>query len=229
MEVILKGVGYGLLLSMMIGPVFFMIIQTSVERGFKSAVLVAGGVALSDALYITLSYLSISQITANDQIKIYLANLGGVMLIIFGLYNLLIKSRKKSLEEVEHMKTKNPWRYIAKGFIINGLTPIVLLYWIGTVSIATSTFGYKSLSSALLFFGAIIFTVFTMDILKAKLADKLRHLLTQKFIQRLNILMGVILILFGSRLLFFGDQGRQTTVHNELSIDTVACGRSTVD
>jgi threonine/homoserine/homoserine lactone efflux protein len=206
MEVILNGIGYGLLLSFLIGPVFFTIIQTSVERGFKCGVRVAIGVALSDSLYITVSYLGISQITANDNIKLYLANAGGIMLIIFGLYNLLVKSRKLSTPHEEHFKAKNPWRYVAKGFIINGLTPVVLLFWLGTVSIATSRFGYKSLTSALLFFGAIIITVLSTDIMKAKLADKLRHLLTPKFIQRLNILMGIVLMLFGSKLLFFADR-----------------------
>jgi threonine/homoserine/homoserine lactone efflux protein len=205
MEAILKGIGYGLILSLMIGPVFFMIIQTSIERGFRCAVLVAAGVALSDSLYITVSYLGISQITANDHVKIYLANAGGIMLMLFGLYNLVIKSRKKSPDEVEHIKARNPLRYVAKGFIINGITPVVFLFWIGTVSIAASRFGYKSTSSVLMFFGAIIITVFSTDVLKAKLADKLRHLLTPTFIQRLNIFLGIVLILFGGKLLFFAE------------------------
>src|SRR5688572_25568860 len=114
MEVILKGIIYGLLLSMLIGPVFFTIIQTSVERGFKCGVLVATGVAVSDALYIIVSYLGISQVIADDTIKTYLANAGGAMLIGFGLYNLLIKSRKLVLQSEEHFKARNPWRYVAK-------------------------------------------------------------------------------------------------------------------
>jgi threonine/homoserine/homoserine lactone efflux protein len=206
MEVILNGIIYGLLLSFLIGPVFFTIIQTSVERGFKCGVLVATGVAISDSFYITVAFLGISQITANDNIKVYLANAGGIMLILFGLYNLVIKSKKLMMPEPEHIKERSPWRYIAKGFIINGLTPVVLLFWLTTVTIAASKFGYRTFGPAILFFGAIISTVLTTDILKAKLADKLRHLLTTKFIQRLNILMGVLLILFGSRLLFFGDK-----------------------
>jgi threonine/homoserine/homoserine lactone efflux protein len=205
MEVILSGVGYGLLLAVLPGPVFFMITQTSVERGFRCAILVAAGVALSDSLYITISYLGISQITDNDQVRIYLANAGGIVLMLFGLYNLVIKSRKKSPDEVEHLKTKNPWRSVAKGFILNSLTPAVLLFWIGIVSVATSTFGHKNTGTALLFFSAIVITVFTTDVFKAKLADKLRHLLTPTFIQRLNIFLGVMLIIFGGRLLFFAD------------------------
>jgi threonine/homoserine/homoserine lactone efflux protein len=205
MEVILNGIIYGLVLSLLIGPVFFTIIQTSVERGFKCGVLVATGVAISDALYITIAYLGISQITANDHIRIYLANAGGAILILFGLYNLFIKSRK-GLEPQEHIKERNPLRYVAKGFIINGLTPVVLLFWLTTVSIAASKFGYNTVLPAVLFFGSIVLTVLTTDILKAKLADKLRHLLTTKFIQRLNVMVGLILILFGTRLLFFGDK-----------------------
>ena len=49
-------------LAFLIGPVFFTIIQTSIERGFGSGTLVAVGVSLSDAFYITLTYLGIYQL-----------------------------------------------------------------------------------------------------------------------------------------------------------------------
>ena len=206
MEVILNGIMSGVLLSLLIGPVFFTIIQTSVERGFKCGVLVAIGVSLSDSFYIIVAYLGVSQITENDHIKIYLAQAGGAMLMMFGLYNLFVKSRRVLSQDHEHIKARSPWRYVAKGFIINGLTPVVLLFWLATVSITTTKFGYKSPLHVFMFFLSIIATVLTTDILKAKLADKLRHMLTPKFIQRLNIVLGIILILFGCRLLFFADK-----------------------
>ncbi len=206
MEIILKGILSGIVLSLLVGPVFFTLIQTSVERGFKCGVLVAVGVSMSDAVYIFIAYLGISQITANENIKLYLAHAGGIMLLIFGLYNLIFKTKMKQPDDHLQLKTRNPLRYVAKGFIINGLTPVVLFFWLGTVSIATTEFGYTTTGDATLFFSAIVATVLTTDILKAKLADKLRHLLTPKFIQRLNILMGIVLIIFGTRLLLFGDK-----------------------
>jgi threonine/homoserine/homoserine lactone efflux protein len=82
---------------------------------------------------------------------------------------------------------------------------MVLLFWIGTVGFASTEFGYTKPWQAFLYFSAIILTVFATDLLKAKLADKLRLLITPKAIQRLNILMGSALIFFGFRLIFYAD------------------------
>jgi len=38
-EIILKGVAFGAVLAMIIGPVFFSLVQTSVENGFISGIL----------------------------------------------------------------------------------------------------------------------------------------------------------------------------------------------
>ena len=190
----------------MIGPVFFTILQTSIERGFRSGVFVAVGVSVSDAVYIIISYLGLSQIIENEQLKIYLTYGGGVMLIMFGFYYLLIKSKKLLDSETEHIKTRSPLRLMAKGFIINGFTPMMLIFWIGTVSVATTDLGYTTPREVMLFFVSIVCTVFTTDVIKAKLADHLRHLLTRRLIRILNIILGVVLLIFGCRLLFFSNQ-----------------------
>ncbi len=49
---ILEGVEMGLLLSTMIGPVFFALITTSMNQGMKQASFLALGVFSSDLLYI---------------------------------------------------------------------------------------------------------------------------------------------------------------------------------
>jgi threonine/homoserine/homoserine lactone efflux protein len=203
MDIVLKGVLSGIVLALMVGPVFFTIIQTSIERGFDSGVLVAVGVSLSDTLYIVIAYLGLSQIIHNERFKIYLTYGGGIMLIAFGIYYLFIKTKKLQEVDPAQVKARNPLRYVAKGFIINGLTPMMLIFWIGTMSLATTDLGYHTPKQIILFFGGIVCTVFTTDILKAKLADQLRHLMTARFIHILNIILGLILIGFGCRLLFF--------------------------
>ena len=205
MEIILKGILSGIVLALMLGPVFFTILQTSIERGFKSGVLVAIGVSVSDALYITFSYLGLSQFIENEKFKTYLTYGGGIMLLGFGLYYLFIKS-KKLLNLDPNIKARSPWRYMAKGFVINGLTPMMLIFWLGTVSLATTDLGYNTPQEIILFFSTIVCFVFTTDIIKAKLADQLRHLLTARFIRLMNITLGIVLIIFGCRLLFFTTQ-----------------------
>jgi threonine/homoserine/homoserine lactone efflux protein len=205
MESTLNGILSGLVLAFLIGPVFFTILQTSIERGFWSGFFVAIGVSLSDAFYITICYMGVYQLFDRGNFKEYLAYFGGIVLLIMGLYYLLIKSRKLAKYDPMKVEAKSPTKLIFKGFIINGLTPMVLIFWLGTVGVATTKLGYSTPVQAIPFFAAIVSTVFITDIIKAKLADKLRVVLTPKFIRTLNLVLGFVLLIFGGRLIFMAD------------------------
>lgn len=206
MDVILNGFISGLILAVLIGPVFFTIIQTSIERGFSSGAFVAVGVSVSDAFYITVAYLGVYKLFDSGDFREYLAYFGGIVLLIFGAYYLFIKSRKLARFDPTQMKSDNPWRLIGKGFVINGLSPMVLIFWLGTVGVATTKFGYVSPQKAVPYFAAIVSTVFVTDLIKAKLADKLRQLLTPVFIRKLNLVLGFVMLVFGLRLIYYAGE-----------------------
>lgn len=199
--IVFHGIKFGLILALLIGPVFFTIIQTSVERGFWNGVLVAFGVSLSDILYVTICYLGMAQVLENGSFRMFLAYAGGAILILFGLYHLLIKSRRRLHTQINAAKEKGFFRYLVKGFIINGLSPMVPIFWIGVVSIASLDLEYTSGISFTIFFASLLLTVLFTDVAKAYLADKLRSLVTSRFMTIMNVTLGIILIVFGSRLL----------------------------
>jgi threonine/homoserine/homoserine lactone efflux protein len=201
MEAVIKGVASGLLLAVLVGPVFFTLIQTSIERGFKSGVYVAVGISISDALCIVIAYLGISLINSPG-FRIYLSYFGGAILVGFGIYYLFVKSRKPVIYNPAHIKERSPVRLMAKGFVINGFNPMVLFFWIGTMGVATAL-GYTSPAMASVFFGSIVITVFITDMIKAKLSDKLRVLLTARTMKIMNLLVGVVMFGFGLKLIIF--------------------------
>lgn len=203
MDIILNGIVSGIVLALLIGPVFFAIVQTSIERGFWNGALVATGASLSDIVYITISYLGLTHIVETESFRQYLAYGGGVVLLLFGLYYLLIKRKQLLQFDPEKMQSRSWFRLVGKGFIINGLSPMVLFFWIATVSVATTQLGYTSTRQVVTFFTAVVATVFSTDLLKAKLADKLRQLVTVRSIRIMNIVLGVLLIIFAGRLIFF--------------------------
>src|ERR1044071_7075020 len=94
MDIIVNGILSGIVLALLIGPVFFTLIQTSIERGFWSGFFVAIGVSLSDAFYISLCYLGVYQFFDRGDFREYLAYFGGGVLLAMGFYYLVIKSRK---------------------------------------------------------------------------------------------------------------------------------------
>lgn len=202
MDIIIKGILSGVVLALLIGPVFFTILQTSVEHGFGTGVLVAIGVSLSDTFYIVLANLGLAHLLETPGHKLYLAYAGGLILLTFGVYYLFVKSQRFSKEE-DDTRSKAPFRYIAKGFIINGLSPLVLIFWVGTVGFATTELGYDTLPEVAIYFGATVATVFSTDLLKAKLADRLRLMVTPRFIRLMNIALGMVFVFFGGRLILF--------------------------
>jgi threonine/homoserine/homoserine lactone efflux protein len=205
MEIVLNGIFSGIVLALLIGPVFFSILQTSLERGFWSGFFVAAGVSVSDALYISIAYLGIYQLLHRGNFTQYLAYLGGGVLVLFGLYYLLVKSRRTAIYEPATTEARGIYKLMLKGFVINGLSPMVLLFWVGIVGPATTKLGYATPGKAIPYFASIVTTVFVTDILKAKLADKLRLMLTPSFIRTLNIVVGLVMVIFGGRLIFQAD------------------------
>jgi len=192
---------FGIVLAFLVGPVFFTIIQTSIERGFLKGALVSIGVSISDMLYVAICYLGLFQFLNDPKFRTNMAYMGGAILILFGSYHLLVKSRKAHFITVKTATETSSFKYFLKGFIINGVSPMVIIFWIGTLSVATVDMGYTRGLELFIFFAALLCTVLATDLLKAFLADKLRLLITHRFLVIMNVIVGICLIIFGARLL----------------------------
>jgi threonine/homoserine/homoserine lactone efflux protein len=201
MLILLNGFKTGMVLAFLIGPVFFTIIQTSIESGFWKGVLVAIGVSLSDAFYVIVCYFGLAQFIQNPFVKQYMAYGGGGILILFGIYYLFLKS-KAATNRSTTVHEKRYYKYVLKGFVINGFTPTIILFWLGTISVASIDFGYVKGIEFFLFFLAVLLTVLATDIAKAFLADRLRLLITPRLLNIMNATLGVVMIGFGLRLMF---------------------------
>jgi threonine/homoserine/homoserine lactone efflux protein len=199
MAKVLEGIQFGIFLALLIGPVFFTILQTSIEKGFFYGTMVAIGVSLSDIFYVAICYFGLISLVNDPANAVYLAYGGGIVLIGFGFYHVIIKGRGNAALG-KTIKAKSPFRYVLKGFILNGFSPTVLFFWVATVS-SLMTLGYSSGQDFSIFFGALLITVLLMDILKAFLADKLRSWVTVRFIRLSNIILGIVLIGFGLKLI----------------------------
>ena len=196
-----NGILYGFLLTLMIGPVFFALIQTSIEKGFNSGASMAVGIALSDALYVVVASLGVAVLAKSPSFQAWLGLIGGIILLVFGMANFL-KKLKETAPAVELKSSGTVWREVGKGFILNGINPFVLLIWFG-VGVAVMNYNQQQ---KIAFFGGALATVLLTDFLKAYSATKLRRWLTSKFIHRMNKLVGVALMVFSIKLFYFAYQ-----------------------
>lgn len=201
-----NGVLLGLLLTLMIGPVFFALIQTSIERGAFSGVCMAVGIALSDALYAIIAIFSVVLLANNVDFQAWLGLIGGLILLAFGISNVLKKIKSPASTQTLHY-SNNILRQVGKGFLLNGINPFVLLIWFG-VGVTVLKFNYSTLEK-LAYFGGTLMTVFGTDILKVYASSQLRRWLTPAFMLRMNKLVGLALMLFSIKLFYFAYESFQ--------------------
>lgn len=131
----------------------------------------------------------------------WLGGVGGGIMLIFGMTYMLKPVPKKGIKQLHAEQTK--WfQQIMKGFVLNGINPFVLIFWIGIVSKITVDFQYNT-NQAITFFVVLIATVFSADILKSYFAVKLSEIVTPRFMKIMNRVVGVALVLFSLRLFNF--------------------------
>jgi len=205
MDVVINGLLFGLLLSILIGPVFFSLIQNSIEKGFNAGFFMAIGIAASDTIYILITYLGISQLTNSASFNMWLGGIGGTIMLIFGLTSIFKPVPVKGPKQ--HHEESSIWfKQIFKGFLLNGINPFVLLFWISVASKVTLNFQYSSYQ-ATGFFITLIVTVLLTDILKAYFSTKLSEIVTPRFMKIMNRVVGIALIAFSLRLFNFVLEG----------------------
>jgi len=198
-ESIVSGIGLGFVLSFLTGPVFFALIKTSIEKGFSAGVSLAGGVVVSDVFYVAISLYSTSFIALENTYRLQIGIAGSSILFIIGLYY-LFKKVKVNYEQT-NSKRKNTG-YFIKGFLMCIFNPAILLYWLSVTSSVISISGEIKPSQIIPFFGSILITQFSLDVLKAYYANKLRYRIKEKNIARLNRVAGVLILIFAARLIF---------------------------
>lgn len=197
LQAVFQGVLLGLLLSVLIGPVFFLLIQTSIAKGFRSALYLNIGVFSSDFICVVLAHFFASLIAnkIKDHMSVYL--IGALALILFGLYKLFDKKKAEQLSEV---KETAPHLLILKGFFLNIINPSLVMFWIGASTWAISAFETNTLIT--IYFTSALLVIATVDLSKIYLAHSFKHIFTETRMKYLNITTGSFLVIVGFYLAY---------------------------
>lgn len=205
MNLLFEGVKIGLILALLIGPIFFAIIQAGVEEGFRAGAMVGLGIWLSDLLFISAVYFGlayISQVVEEPNFGLYLGIGGSITLTAFGLGALLTVPKANHLPEwsKETVRTSSYFGLCLKGFLINTINPFTFFFWIGVASTVVVD-GDMELMEARYFFGGILGTIIITDLIKVVLAKRIRRILRPVHLLWLRRISGIALIVFAVVLL----------------------------
>lgn len=197
----------GLLLSILLGPSFFLLIETSIQKGVRAALSFDAGVFTSDLFYIMLAYLfyhEVSTLLSGSHVFI-LKIIGGAIFVLFALYSL----RKKSVatpgtgvHTFNVTDNKEYFKLFLKGFLWNFANPGIVIYWLTIISVGVHKVeGTTYIDPIIIYLISILVTFFSIDIFKIFAAKRLRPFITPALLNNLSRFISFLLIGFG--IVFF--------------------------
>jgi threonine/homoserine/homoserine lactone efflux protein len=195
----------GFFLSFMIGPVFFMLIQTSIIKGARAALSFDLGVVLGDVIFILIAYYGSKSLLEEIKDDPRLFWIGGLILLVYGLVTYLDKSQKRVIQDetlVLPEKT-NYKKLFLKGFFLNFINVGVLAFWLGLIVVVGSNLQMNP-AKIFNYFTVIIASYFITDIGKILLAKQLIKKLTPAVTYKVKRAMGIMLMIFGFVLMLKG-------------------------
>lgn len=194
MELVTSAILIGFILSLvLIGPVFFLLLETSVSRGWKAAVTLNLGVITADVFCILIAYFGSKDLALAIQNNPSIYIFGGFFILIYGLVMYVSKPNVK-MRNV-NVVNKNYFKTFMNGFLLNLLNIGVIVFWFFIVS--TVVIQYPNQNDTLLYMGIVLATFFSIDLGKIFLAQKVKDSFTVRRIFYLKKTIGFILMIFG--------------------------------
>ena len=222
---ILSAIPWAFLLSVSIGPGFFMLLETSITKGFRAAFTFDLGIAFSDIIFILIAYFATNQILAQlkDNPNIYI--LGGLIMSTYGIVSYVALKKKfiqqEENEDDEDIPKNNYLGLFFKGFFLNIINVGILGFWMMVIITQGPQLEMKPFRIFTFFASTIIFYL-TLDVFKILAAKQLKNKLTPTNIYKIKRIISIVILIFGAFLILQGffPNGKEI-VENKLGIENV--------
>lgn len=201
---ILAAIPLGFFLAFLLGPVFFVLLETAAIKGFRAAFFFDLGVILADVVFLFIAYLSTSKLLTSlkDDPALYI--FGGVILATYGVMSFIRAKKSLPIEddtpEVRKLSRNDYLGLAAKGFLLNFINIGVLGFWLGLIIVFGPTMEMQT-NRIIVFFASVLGTYLFFDIIKILLAKKLNSKLTPERIYKVKKGISIVMVLFGGILI----------------------------
>lgn len=201
MQFVLEGIVFGLTLSILLGPIFVVLVQASIEKGASAGLAAALGVWVSDILIVVLalSFMKhISPYIQSNGFVFWFGLLGGLVLLVTGI---ITSNKRGQIDFTQgNLSAQKLFTFLSKGFLVNTINPFTFIFWISVIG--SFVIGRQlNTTETWLFVGTILGTIILTDSLKVFLAKIIRNKIDNKTLTIINRIAGVALVIFGFVLL----------------------------
>ena len=201
-QLVLAGIGVGLLVAAPIGPVNVLCIQRAVAKGFWGGMAAGIGAMLGDGLLAAIAVFSVTaisdvMITYSGPIQLF----GGALLIIFGI-GLLFAPPSLLIAPGQKSHLWDHWGIIPQTFFLTISNPGAILGMLALIGgLGSLIGGIDTYLEALLLVVSVMGGSLLWWLGLSRLIATIRHRLTESSLKLINRIAGTLLIAFGLALL----------------------------
>ena len=200
-EFVFFAIMLGFMLSLvLIGPAFFLLIETSLTKGWKAAIALDAGVIVADLICIAIAYFGAKDLTTYIETHPSLYKIGGFIIMVYGGFMYFSKPalhiNNSAVVSQNYVKT------FINGFLMNILNIGIVMFWF--VIVGWVTINYPKFFEFLLFMGIALATFFAVDLAKIFLAKKFQERMSDALVYRIRKFIGIALLIFGLVILLKG-------------------------
>ena len=201
-QLVLAGLGIGLLMAAPIGPVNVLVIQRAMAKGFWGGLAAGLGAVLGDGVLAAVGAFSIAAISDGmvaygDTIQL----VGGVLLVAFGLA-LLLRRPVMTTPPHERSHILDHMGIIPQTFILTVTNPGAVLGMAAMIGGLGSLIGGLNTNlEALILVAAVMGGSLLWWLGLSELIATIRHKLTDNRLKMINRVAGFILLAFGAALI----------------------------
>ena len=194
--IILNGFLTGLILQIAIGPIFFFILNLSLQRTVIDGLLAVMAVTLADYIFITFAVLGVGKLLEKPKIKFTLGMVSSLVLVLFGIIMIVSISPSSQISSHNNLIESNYISSFISAFLLTISSPLTIVFWTSLFAAKAIEKGYTQ--NQLIFFG-IAAGLATLVFLGSAvtLLSIMRTSIPMTLLSVVNIAVGSLLIIYG--------------------------------
>lgn len=198
---IFRGLRFGMLLQLSVGPVCLLVFRTSSSGGLPRSLSLVLAAALVDLLYIALAILGAAALLRLPNVQKGVKIAGGLILLLFGIQSSLNVFDVSILPALSLFSQVNTSSIFLQGLLLTASNPLTILFWGGVFSARAADEGWSR--AQLLWFGTGCVLSTLLFLTAVALAGRaVGVFLPEAALQGLNVLVGAAIAFFGLRMLY---------------------------
>tara|TARA_B100000963_G_scaffold184866_1_gene160684 strand:- start:383 stop:997 length:615 start_codon:yes stop_codon:yes gene_type:complete len=191
---LVAGLIIGFFVALPVGAAAVMCISRTIQFGLSTGLLTGFGVALADLFYGILAVFGLFAISGETLESQPVLRLAGAFCIMFLGLRMMSKIDMQTNQNIDH---ENAIKDIVTGFLVTISNPFTIIAFVAALSYVNFLMEEISYIGSILIIFGIFSGSFIWWLILCSISINFKERLTPKFIQKINLISGGLIFIFG--------------------------------